>query len=324
VTFVVLAADRVSRSGLAVLEADDRFEVRRQADSSSPGFTEALSSAHALIVRSATKVDRALMESARTLAVIGRAGVGVDNIDVPAATRRGIAVFNAPSGNTVAAAELTLALMLSVARMIPTADRSVREGVWDRARFQGFELRGRVLGLIGAGRVGGEVASRALAFGMTVVAYDPYLAPERAAELGIELVSLEHLLADSDVVSLHTPLNDETRGLLGADALGGMKKGAIVVNASRGGVIDEAALAAALEEGVIGGAAVDVYAVEPLPGDSPLLGAPNLVMTPHLGASTHEAQVGVAHEVAVAIRAALVEGDLRGAVNAADLAARPG
>jgi D-3-phosphoglycerate dehydrogenase len=315
-TFTVVVTDRVSKTGLVTLDADDRFSVERFGHSTSPGFIEALTTADALIVRSATRVDRELIDAASSLRVVGRAGVGLDNIDVEAATSRGIAVFNAPDGNTVAAAELTMALMLSLARRVPGADRSIREGNWDRGRFHGVELRGRTLGLIGAGRIGGEVARRAQAFGMTVLAYDPYLAPERAAELGVDLVSLGELISSADVISLHVPLTDETRGLIGAEALGRVKKSAFVVNASRGGVIDESALATALVEGRLAGAALDVFETEPLRSDSLLRQAPNLVLTPHLGASTTEAQVGVARQVAAAIKGALVDGDLSAAVNA--------
>jgi D-3-phosphoglycerate dehydrogenase len=315
-TFTVVATDRVSRSGLAILDDDDRFVVLRLGDSGAPEFREALASAHGLIVRSATRVDRKMIAAAPRLEVIGRAGVGVDNIDVEAATARGIAVFNAPDGNTIAAAELTMALMLSLVRRVPAADRSIREGAWDRAAFQGVELRGRTLGLVGAGRIGGEVARRARAFGMRVLAHDPYLSPERADELGIELVTLEALIAAAGVISLHVPLNDETRRMVDEAFLDRVGKDSFIINASRGGVIDESALAKALIEGRLAGAALDVFETEPLAEDSPLLKAPNTVLTPHLGASTSEAQIGVASAVAVAMKRALLEGDRAAAVNA--------
>jgi D-3-phosphoglycerate dehydrogenase len=209
--------------------------------------------------------------------------------------------------------------MLSAARSIPAADRSLREKRWERTSFRGVELKGRTLGLIGAGRIGGEVAVRCQAFGMDVVVYDPYLTEERAAELGVVLMDMDEVLARADFVSIHVPLNDETRGICGAEALSRMKSGAYVVNASRGGVVDEAALAKALHDGEIAGAALDVYETEPLPDGSPLRDAPNLVLTPHLGASTVEAQEGVATEVAEKIRAFLTSGDRSAAVNAADL-----
>jgi D-3-phosphoglycerate dehydrogenase len=318
-TFRVVATDRVSKKGLAPLREDDRFEVVMVHDSSNPDFASELKTAAGLIVRSATRVDGAMLEGAPDLKVVGRAGVGVDNIDVAAASERGVAVMNAPGGNTISAAELTMALMLAVARRVTEADRSIREGRWERSSLQGVELRGKTLGVIGAGRIGWEVAQRCRAFGMDVIVYDPYLAAERIEELHPHLVSLQRLIEGSDVISLHVPLNAETRGLIGEEALGRMKKGAFVLNVSRGGVVDEAALARALHEGRIGGAGLDVYEHEPIGPDNPLLDAPNLVLTPHLGASTKEAQVQVALEVSRNMRSALVRGDLSSAVNATEL-----
>lgn len=314
--FVVLATDKVSVSGLAPLTDDERFEVLRIDDSGSADFLDALARAEGLVVRSATKVRGELLARAPRLRVVGRAGVGVDNIDLTACTARGIAVCNAPAGNTVSAAELTLALMLAMARRVPAADASVRSGAWARSKYQGVELRGRTLGLIGCGRIGGEVARRARAFGMRVVASDPYLTDERAEELRVERAELADVVACADVLSLHVPLTDDTRGMIGADALARMKPGAFVVNVARGGVVDEPALAEALVSGHLGGAALDVFEAEPLPDDSPLRSAPNLVLTPHLGASTSEAQELVATEIAEAVRAALADGDLSRALNA--------
>lgn len=316
----VVATDRISKKGLAPLRDDDRFEVVRIHDSSDPEFAAEIKTAAGLIVRSATRVDATVLDSAPDLRVVGRAGVGVDNIDVAAASERGVAVMNSPGGNTISAAELTMALMLAVARRVTEADRLIREGKWERSGLQGVELRGKTLGVIGAGRIGWEVAQRCRAFGMDVMVYDPYLAPERIEELHPHLVTLEQLIERSDVISLHVPLNAETRGLIGESALDRMKKGAFVLNASRGGVVDETALASALTEGRIAGAGLDVYEHEPLAPDSPLLTAPNLVLTPHLGASTKEAQVQVALEVARSMRAALARGDLSSAINASDLA----
>lgn len=318
-TFTILVTDGVSDLGLAPLNDDEQFVVVRIDDSTSADFDEALHVANGLIVRSATDVDAGMIGRAPALRVIGRAGVGVDNIDVGAATDRGIAVFNAPGGNTVAAAELTMALMLSLVRRVTAADRSVREAAWDRARFRGVELQGKTLGLLGAGRIGGEVAKRCQVFGMEVIVYDPYLSAARAGDLGVQLVELEDVLDKADVISLHVPLTEETRGLVGTDSLRRMKDGAFLINASRGGVIDEDALALALNEGQIAGAALDVYETEPLPTDSPLRDVPNLVLTPHLGALTEEAQVGVAKEVSDVIRSALLEDDLSPALNAGDL-----
>jgi len=314
--WTVLVTDNVSESGLASLRSDARFEIVKIDDSSDPAFAEALPRAHGLIVRSATKVRAELLEQATSLRVIGRAGVGVDNIDLAASTERGIAVMNAPDGNTVSAAELTMALILSMVRRVAEADSSVRGGEWARSRFKGAELRGRTLGLVGAGRIGGEVARRCRAFGMSVVVFDPYLTAERATELRAEPLELEQLLERADVLSLHVPLTDATRGMIGADALARMKKGSFLVNVARGGVVDEAALSDALGSGQLAGAALDVYVNEPLEEDSPLRSAPNLVLTPHLGASTAEAQELVASEISETVRTALADGDLSHALNA--------
>ncbi len=312
--FTVIAADKVKTKALQALLDDDRFEVVTV--TTPEEMKEALPRAHGLIVRSATKVTKDFLADAAELRVVGRAGVGVDNIDLDAATERGIAVLNAPAGNTVSAAELTLALILATARKIAVADRSVHEGKWERSKFSGVELRGKTLGLVGAGRIGGEVAKRAQAFGMAVVAHDPYLTDERAQDLKIEKASFEEVMARGDVVSFHVPLTPQTKGLANAETLRTMKPTAYLVNVARGGVVDEAALAEALTEGVIAGAALDVYENEPLEADSPLRSAPNLVLTPHLGASTAEAQELVADEIAGAVRAALAEGDLSRALNA--------
>lgn len=317
---MILATDGVSEQGLAPVLQDERFTVEKVDDSASQEFEAALAKADGLIVRSATKVDEELISRASALKAIGRAGVGVDNIDLRAASDRGIAVFNAPGGNTVAAAELTMALMLSLVRRVTEADRSMRQGEWDRAAFQGVELRGRTLGLVGAGRIGSEVATRCRAFGMDVLVYDPYLTAERAVGMGARLVELDYLLENADVISCHVPLSDETRGMIDSAAISKMKDGVFLINASRGGVISEEALVDALNHGAIAGAALDVYETEPLPADSPLRSAPNLVHTPHLGASTKEAQVGVATEVAEAIRTALLEHDVSTAINADYLA----
>ena len=317
--YKVLATDKVSAEGLSLLHQDDRFDVTHIEDSSSDAFFETLKIADALVVRSATSIASGMIESARELKVIGRAGVGIDNVDVEAATARGIAVYNAPGGNTIAAAEMTMALMLALIRKIPAAERSVRDGLWDRAAFKGNELAGGTLGLIGAGRIGGEVAKRCQAFGMNRIVYDPYLTEERAIEIDVRLVDLDDVLGNSDVISIHVPLTDETRGLLGDEAFSRMKNGVFVINASRGGVIDEAALARALAGGEIAGAALDVYEHEPLPDDSSLRDAPNLILTPHLAGSTAEAQVEVAREVAAHVVRCLGHGDRGGALNAAQL-----
>jgi len=314
--YVVLVTDKVSGGALEALTSDARFEVVQIDDSKDPSFMEALKKAHGLIVRSATKVKADMLDAAPELRVVGRAGVGVDNIDLDAATARGVAVANAPAGNTVATAELTMALILAMVRSVAEADASVRKGEWARSRFKGAELRGRTLGLIGAGRIGGTVAKRCRAFGMDVVAYDPYLTDERASELGAQRAEVDEVIERADIISLHVPLTEQTQGLISKDAIARMKKGSYVVNVSRGGVVDEAALADALKSGHLAGAALDVYENEPLEADSPLRDAPNLILTPHLGASTAEAQELVAYEIAETVRDALADGDLSRALNA--------
>lgn len=312
----VLVADAISAEGLAPLREDARFELFVRTGLKGEDLARAIEGMHAVIVRSSTRITREALALADELRVIGRAGVGVDNIDVEAATERGVAVLNAPSGNTVSAAELTFALILACVRRIPAADRSMKAGEWDRKSFTGTELYGKTLGLVGAGRIGGEVARRARAFDMRVCAYDPFLTAERAQALEIDLCSLDTLLSRADVISLHVPLTDGTAGMIGAAEIAKMKQGAVIVNAARGGVIDEAALAAALDSGHLAGAALDVYGDEPLPPDHPLRRLEHAVLTPHLGASTEEAQHNVAIEIAGAVRAALAEDDLTRAVNA--------
>ena len=314
--FRVLVADSIAAEGLTPLRNDARFELVERVGLKGDDLASAIAEADAILVRSAARITRESLARADRLKVIGRAGVGVDTIDVDAATERGIAVLTAPSGNTISAAELTLALLLALVRRLPAADRSMRAGEWDRKSFSGMELYGKTLGLIGAGRIGGEVARRAQAFGMHVLAYDPYLTDERARALQIELAMLPAVLERADIISVHVPLTDATAGLIGDRELGLTRPGALLVNAARGGIVDEAALYRALSAGRLGGAALDVYQQEPLPADHPLRTLPNVILTPHLGASTHEAQHNVALEIAEAVRSALLEGDLSRAVNA--------
>jgi D-3-phosphoglycerate dehydrogenase len=314
--FRVVVADAIASNGLLPLRGDDRFELINAPGLSGDELAAAIAGADAVLVRSATKITRDSLAQASRLKVIGRAGVGVDTIDVDAATEKGIAVLTAPSGNTISAAELTFALLLALVRRVPAADRSMRAGEWDRKSFNGTELYGKTLGLVGAGRIGGEVARRARAFGMRVVCYDPYLSEERAQRLEIELATLDELLPRADVVSLHVPLTDATAGLLKARELAMLKPTAYLLNAARGGIVDQAALVDALKSGRLAGAALDVYDQEPLPRDHPLRSLPNVVLTPHLGASTAEAQQNVALEIAEAVRSALLDGDLSRAVNA--------
>jgi D-3-phosphoglycerate dehydrogenase len=298
----ILVAERIAREGLDLLTAQHDVDERLGLD---PGaLRDAIPPYEALIVRSQVQVDRALIAAGSNLLVVARAGVGLDNIDVEAARERGLTVLNAPDGNTIAAAEHTIALLLAVARRIPAADASVKAGEWTRSKFPGIELRGRTLGIVGLGRIGLAVADRTRAFGMRLIGFDPYASADVAAAHGIEVVDLPTLLDRADVVTIHVPLSDETAHLLDAAAIAQLKPGAIVLNVARGGVVDEAALAAALRDGRLWGAGVDVYEAEP-PVDSPLLTAPNVVLTPHIAASTAEAQVAVGVEIAQRVLVAL-------------------
>ena len=310
----VVVADRLAESGLRILAESPGIEVVNAAGKKDE-LTKALPGAHALVVRSETRVTADVMAMAPHLRVIARAGTGVDTIDVASATRRGIAVMNAPGANTVSAAEHAFGLLLALVRHIPPAAEAMRRGEWDRKRFEGTELRGKTMGVIGLGRIGGHVAHLARAFGMSVVAHDPFLPDDRAVELEVKLLPLEQLLRAADVVSLHVALTDDTHHLINAQRLALMKPGVMIINTARGELIDEGALAAAVQEKRIGGAAIDVFATEPLPADSPLRGLDRVILTPHLAASTAEAQERVAIETATAVRDALLEGDLSTAIN---------
>ncbi|MBI3458623.1 MAG: phosphoglycerate dehydrogenase [Candidatus Rokubacteria bacterium] len=268
-----------------------------------------------LVVRSATKVTGEVLEAARELEVIGRAGVGLDNVDVEAATRRGIVCMNTPGGNTIAAAEHTMALLLAMTRKLPQAHAHLKGGKWERERFLGAEVYGKTLGIVGLGRIGAEVARRAQGFAMTVIAYDPYLTEEVAQRLGVELVDLDTLYRRADFITLHVPLTKETRGLIGSAELAKMKDGVRIVDCARGGIVDEAALAAAVQAGKVAAAALDVFEQEP-PWGSPLLDLDAVVVTPHLGASTEEAQTSVAVAIAQQVADLLLRGIVRNAVNA--------
>jgi len=292
----------------------DTCEVVEASGESRSRLMDLLSGAEGLVVRSGTRVDRELMDAAPRLRVVGRAGVGVDNIDLDETTRRGILVANAPLANSISAAEHAFGLMLAQARNIARADATIRAGRWDRAAFRGVELHGKVLGLVGMGRIGTLVAQRALAFGMSVLAYDPYITADQARQAGGELRDLDSLLADSDFISLHLPRTPETENLLDADAFTKVKPEVRIVNASRGGIIDEDALAAAIRSGRVAGAALDVFATEPLVG-GPLVDLPQVVLTPHLGASTAEAQDKAGLHVAEAVVAGLMGEPVPAAVN---------
>jgi D-3-phosphoglycerate dehydrogenase len=292
----VLVADSIAPDGLEILRQEHSVDVKTGLNESE--LVDIIGEYDALVVRSAPKVTARIIQAGTRLQVIGRAGVGVDNIDMDAATERGILVVNAPDGNTLAAAEHTIAMMLALARHIPAADRSMREGKWDRKRFMGVQIADKTLGVVGLGRIGSEVARRGRGLGMHVLAYDPYTAGAWAESLGAEVCDgLTDLLARSDFVTVHVPLTPATRGLIGAHELALMKPTARIINCARGGIVDEEALLAALDAGQIAGAALDVFASEP-PTNSALLAHPKVVLTPHLGASTAEAQVAVAVDVA--------------------------
>jgi D-3-phosphoglycerate dehydrogenase len=319
----VLIADSISPRGVEELSRDGALAVSVQTKLAEAKLIDLIPGFSALVVRSETKVTANILNAAIQLRVIGRAGVGVDNVDVETATRRGVIVLNAPSGNTVSTAEHAFSLLLCVARKIPQADASVRAKSWERKNFEGVELYNKTLGVIGMGRIGSELSRRAIAFGMRVVAYDPYLSPGRARSLQVELVEeLDDLLIGADFISLHTPLTNETRHIIDANRLSKTKRGVRIINCARGGLIDESALARALQDGHVATAALDVFETEPLPDDSLLRTAPNLVLTPHLGASTAEAQESVGIEIAQSIRAALLEGTIRNAVNMPNLDAK--
>ncbi len=310
----VLVSDKLAEEGLEALRESPEVEVVVKTGLEPEELKKEIEGAHGLLVRSATKVTADIMEAAPNLMAIGRAGVGVDNIDVEAATRRGIVVCNSPEGNTVAAAEHTVALMLALARNVPAADASVSAGEWKRSAFLGVELLNKTLGIIGLGKIGSEVALRAASFGMKLLGHDPFVAAESAERVGIEIGELDELLARSDFITVHVPLNKETEHLIGRETLAKVKPGVRIVNCSRGKVVDEAALAEAVKDGRVAGAGLDVFEKEP-PSDSPLLGLDGVVLTPHLGASTAEAQVKVAVDVAQQVLDVLGGRPARSAVN---------
>ena len=315
----VLIADELSPRALELfrergLETDVRVGLSKSE------LLQVIADYDGLAVRSATKVSKDVIAAAIRLKVIGRAGIGVDNIDVPAATARGILVMNTPFGNSITTAEHALALLFAAAREIAAADISTQAGKWEKNRFMGVELYAKTLGLIGCGNIGSLVAERALGLKMRVIAYDPFLSPERAIKLGVEKVELNELLARADVISLHTPLTEKTRNILSAEALARTRRGVIIVNAARGGLVDEQALRDALESGQVARAAFDVFVSEPA-RSSALFGAPNFIATPHLGASTHEAQENVALQVAEQIADYLLLGAVNNALNMASISA---
>jgi D-3-phosphoglycerate dehydrogenase / 2-oxoglutarate reductase len=321
----VLVTEKLAENGLTLLK-EAGHEVDVQLELSPEALLGVLPGAHALIVRSATQVTAEALEAGTDLAVVGRAGIGLDNVDVEAATRRGVMVVNAPQSNILSAAEHAMALLLAQARNIPQAHAALVAGKWERSKWEGVELHGKTLGVVGLGRIGALVAQRALAFGMRLCAYDPYVSADRARHMGVELMALDDLVAEADFVTIHLPKTAETAGLFGRDLLAKAKPGLRIVNAARGGIVDEEALAEALRDGRLGGAAFDVFATEPCT-DSPLFGLRNVVVTPHLGASTAEAQdkagVTIAEQVILALAGDFVPFAVNVAASEVSEAVRP-
>ncbi len=310
----VLVSDDLSSDGVDIMRKEG-LEVDVKIGLPPDELERIIGDYDALAVRSATKVTARVLEKATRLKVVGRAGVGIDNVDLQAATRRGVVVMNTPGGSSTTVAELTLALMLALARNVPQATASVKAGRWEKKKFQGHELAGKTLGVIGIGNIGSIVVQRCLALRMHVVAYDPFIGLEAAVRLGVAQVTLEQLWREADVISLHLPLTEQTRNIVGAATIAKMKRGALVVNCARGGLVDERALADALASGHLAGAAIDVFEKEPPPPDHPLLKLDNFICTPHLGASTEEAQAAVAVAVADQLAAYLTRGEVRNAIN---------
>jgi D-3-phosphoglycerate dehydrogenase / 2-oxoglutarate reductase len=312
----VLVCDPVSPKGIALLQQRPEFQVtvlpKRLGEAE---LIPLVADVTAMIVRAETRITRKVLEAAPQLRVVGRAGVGTDNIDVDAATQRGVVVMNTPGGNTITTAELSFALLLNLARKVPQAHASMTAGKWDKKQFLGTELFGKTLGVLGMGRIGSEVAKRAVAFGMKVLAYDPFLTEARAQSLGVELVDLDAVFRSADFISIHLPVTDQTRGMLNTSAFARMKPRVCIVNCARGEIVVEQDLIAALDSGKVAAAALDVYATEPLPEDHPFRKHPGITLTPHLGASTNEAQEKCGIEVAEVITGYLLTGEVRNAVN---------
>ncbi|WP_088833461.1 phosphoglycerate dehydrogenase [Paenibacillus tyrfis] len=313
--YKVLVMDGISDMGIQLLYDASDVEVEKKNGLSEDELVAIIADYDALLVRSATKVTERIMGAGSKLKVVGRAGVGVDNINLEAATKRGIVVINAPDGNTIATCELTFAMMMSVARMIPQAYKKTVGGEWDRKTFVGVELRNKVLGVLGMGRIGSEVAKRAKAFGMEVLGYDPFLTEERAEKLGVKLGTVNEICAAADFITVHTPLTNETRHMISKPQFELMKKGARIINCARGGIIDEMALVEAIDAGIVAGAAFDVFEKEPPAADHPFLNHPKIVVTPHLGASTVEAQENVAIDVSEEVLHILRDQPFKNAVN---------
>jgi D-3-phosphoglycerate dehydrogenase / 2-oxoglutarate reductase len=312
--FKILVSDPLSEKGLEVLKKEKRFTVDVKVKQPLDVLKKIIKDYDALIIRSGTRATAELIGHAKKLKVIGRAGVGLDNVDIAAATKKGIIVMNTPGGNTISTAEHAMSLMLSLSRNIASADASMKKGQWERKKFMGTELYGKTLGIIGLGRIGAEVAKRAASFGMKIIAYDPFLLQDKASDSNIELASLKKIFSDSDYITVHTPLTEDTKHIISKKEIAMMKKGVRLINCARGGIIDEKAVALAVESGKVAGAAFDVYEQEP-PKDSPLVGSEKIITTPHLGASTAEAQDNVALEVAQQVADALLDRGIRNAIN---------
>lgn len=314
-TFHVLIPDNVDQSAIDLLVNAEGITVNAPGKLSQTDAQAAIKDAHAIIIRSGIQADADLIAAAPNLKIIARAGVGVDNVDLEAATRQGVIVMNTPGGNTISTAEHTFGLMLALARHIPEAEISMRSGQWDRKSFSGVELRGKTLGIIGFGRIGRAIASRAQAFEMNVIAADPFVPAEFGAELGVEIVSQEDVFQRADFLTLHAVITPETKGMINAESIATMKRGVRIVNASRGALIVEEDLAEAIKSGHVAGAALDVYAQEPPAADNPLIGLSGVVHTPHLAASTSDAQVTVAVEAAQLVIVGLTQGKYENVVN---------
>ena len=319
-TYHILVPDNVHANAVKVLKAaGDSITYTADGQITREALLAAVPEADALVIRSAHKIDAEVLHAAPKLKIIARAGVGVDNVDIPLATELGIVVVNTPDGNTISTAEHTFGLMLALARHIPQAHASMNVGKWDRKSFSGVELRGKTLGVVGFGRIGRAVAKRALAFEMTVIAHDPYLTTDLAADLGVKLVSLDELFHTSDFITLHAMLTAENHEMINRESLARMKRGVRIIDAARGALINEADLAEALQSGQVAGAALDVYAEEPPRPDNPLLHLPNVVHTPHLAASTEDAQITVSVDAAKLVVDALLRDDVKNVVNPAVL-----
>lgn len=315
-TFKILVADPISETGIEVFQSHNgTFKIDARSKLSLDDLKKAVADVDAVIVRSETQITADVLAAGKKIKIIGRAGVGVDNIDVAAASRQGVVVVNVPGGNTISAAEHTMALLLSLSRNIPAANDSVKRGEWTRSKFTGTELQGKTLGLIGLGRIGREVAKRAQSFGMSVLGFDPYASEEYAKTFNISLQPLEAIYKEADYLTVHVPLNETTKHMFNAKTLAQLKPGVRLINCARGGIIDEQALADAIVKGHVKGAALDVFEQEPTPKDNPLLKLPQVIVTPHLGAATEEAQVKVAQELAETIRDYFMNGTVRNAVN---------